>query len=371
MKSSRRFAHLRFPRSGFARAMGCVWGVGMLLVGACAPSAPEPEAESRTLAFTAMGTVGEVVLADGESTTLGRDTPEQDSLLLVREEVERVEAECSVYRTNSVPSKLARGEAVALSEAGLRLFKLVDGVWKASGGAFDPTVGPLMRLWGFRGGAWKGRELPAPPDRESLDAALAHVGWRKVVPEGGGDRSEAAKGVELDFGGVAKGFAVDEAGEALLATGERKNFLINLGGNIRAWGVPRPGADGWKIAVRDPFRDAGEGSVATLTLTNGQAVATSGCYEQYVVIDGKRHTHILDPRTGWPVRGLAQVTVVAPSAALADALSTACFVLGPEESAAVLEKYPGTSALFVPDEEHGGVAGARWVRTTGPDPADN
>lgn len=99
-----------------------------------------------------------------------------------------------------------------------------------------------------------------------------------------------------------------------------------------------------------PVSGGGEGSVATLTLTNGQAVATSGCYEQYVVIGGERHTHILDPRTGWPVRGVAQVTVVAPSAALADALSTACFVLGPEGSRPLLDAYPGTRALFVPDE---------------------
>lgn len=119
--------------------------------------------------------------------------------------------------------------------------------------------------------------------------------------------------------------------------------------------------------MRDPFQAYGKREIALLLLEQGKAVATSGNYEQFVEIEGKRYTHIVDPRTAMPVRGLAQVTILAPSAALADGLSTACFILGPEASKKLLECYPEVSALFVPDEEHGGLqaeveVGARLPR---------
>lgn len=315
-----------------------------------------------------MGTVGELLLPD-EGRTLGErcqtaSIDEGRTFAIVRDTIDLLEAEFSIYKSNSILCRLANGESVPLPEASRRLFFLVDKVVQASGGAYDPTVGPLMRLWGFRGGD----RLPSFPDSDRLHEGLSLVGWNRVVEirgDGAGDGARLlVEGARLDFGGVAKGFAVDEACERILAQNEREtSFLVNLGGNMRAYGTPRPGAKGWTIAVRDPFQPYGKGTVGSLSLTDGQAVATSGCYEQFVEIDGIRYTHILDPRTGMPVRGMAQVTVVAPSAALADALSTACFVLGPKESVPLLEAFPGTSAHFIPDEEHGGLATAITVGT--------
>lgn len=330
---------------------------------------------SRSLAFTAMGTVGELLLpsegrtlgercqttSGNEGQTLGSN-PENEgqTLATVRDTIASLEAEFSIYKTNSIPYRLANGESVPLPEASRKLFAIVDKMVQTSGGAYDPTVGPLMRLWGFRGGD----RLPSFPDSDRLHEGLSLVGWNRVVEVRDDGARLLAEGARLDFGGVAKGFAVDEACERILAQNEREtSFLVNLGGNMRAYGTPRPGAKGWTIAVRDPFQPYGKGTVGSLSLTDGQAVATSGCYEQFVEIDGVHHTHILDPRTGMPVRGMAQVTVVAPSAALADALSTACFVLGPKESVPLLEAFPGTSAHFIPDEEHGGLATAITVGT--------
>ena len=297
-----------------------------------------------------MGTVGELQLPRSQDSA----TTESAAFAAVRETVERCEAEFSIYRPGSIVSRMAAGESVPLSESAGRLFALADKAVRASGGAYDPTVGPLMKLWGFRGGD----SLLDEPAHDALRTALDSVGWSRVIETDGQTARQSVPNARLDFGGVAKGFAVDEAFAALRKTAPATGFLVNLGGNMRAWGAPRSGAAGWTIAVRDPFLPLGGGSVGTLLLTNGMAVATSGCYEQFVEIRGERYTHILDPRTGWPVRGLAQVTVVAPTAAEADALSTACFVLGPENSTALLAAFPGSAAYFIPDADHGGLSAA-------------
>ena len=140
--------------------------------------------------------------------------------------------------------------------------------------------------------------------------------------------------------------------DRLRAAGDA-DLMVNLGGNLRCAGASRPGRKGWAVAVRDPYLPYGGGSVGTLTLTGGRATATSGRYERFVEIAGRRYAHVIDPRTGQPVAGLAQVTVVADTAGEADALSTALFVLGPEAGLGLLRSYPGTTALFVPDPADG------------------
>ena len=152
--------------------------------------------------------------------------------------------------------------------------------------------------------------------------------------------------MQLDLGGIAKGYAVDRAFEALRDMGET-DFLINLAGNMRAHGRPAPTRPGWRIGIRNPFAEGTH--FGTLVLADGEGIATSGSYERYVIIDGVRHGHILDPRNGRPVSGMIAVTVVATSAMEADALSTALFVLGPEAGAELLQAHPGCGAIFVPD----------------------
>jgi len=208
-------------------------------------------------------------------------------------------------------------------------------------GAFDPTVGLLLELWGFR------KEINHIPSTEQLQIALAGVSWKNVnVDDEDCSVQLADPNTRLDLGGIAKGYAVDRAFEALRDMGET-DFLINLAGNMRAHGRPAPTRPGWRIGIRNPFAEGTH--FGTLVLADGEGIATSGSYERYVIIDGVRHGHILDPRNGRPVSGMIAVTVVATSAMEADALSTALFVLGPEAGAELLQAHPGCGAIFVPD----------------------
>lgn len=320
-------------------------------------------AEPQRFSFLAMGTVGEIAVSGAPADVAAAAADAAEARIAALEE------DYSAFRPDSLVSRLNRGERVPLPADGQALFRLSFRVAEASGGAFDPTVGPLLRAWGLRGGA-----APAsPPDAVALSNALARVGWRRVrlLPESpmseakspnsgvfgassGELFAQCDEGVELDFGGVAKGLAVDRAYEAARAALAEGGFpdaglLVNLGGNIRACGRPRPGADGWSVAIRDPFQPLGRGSVGTLLLTNGQATATSGSYERFIEIGGERFSHIIDPRTGRPVRGVAQATVLAPTAAEADALSTAFFVLGADAPKSLFDAFPGAEVRFVFD----------------------
>ena len=198
------------------------------------------------------------------------------------------------------------------------ILSIADTVHRESSGAFDPTIEPLVRLWGFLGGT------PHVPPENEIEETLDLVGWQRVQIEGERIRFDGM-GVSLDLGGIAKGYGVDDAAARLDAAGAL-SFLLDLSGNMIARGAP-PQREFWRIGIRDP-RDLLP-HLGTLAVTD-VALATSGDYEQFVAESGKRYGHILDPRTGWPIEGMAQVTVLAESAMLADAWSTALFVLGPE-----------------------------------------
>ena len=205
-------------------------------------------------------------------------------------------------------------------------------VHEESEGAFDPTIEPLVRAWGFLAGT------PHVPSQAEIDAAFELVGWNQVNLLNEQVRF-ASEGVSIDLGGIAKGYAVDEAA-MLLDRGGARGYLLDLSGNMVARGG-RPGRPAWRIGIRDP-RDEIE-HLGTLTLRD-VALATSGDYEQFVDASGKRYGHILDPRTGGPVEGMAQVTVLAPTAMQADAWATAMFVLGGDEGRRIAAERPDLSA---------------------------
>ncbi len=290
-----------------------------------------------SFAWPAMGTVAEFEAA-GDPAMAARMRN------VVADAFAEVEEELSVFLTNSVVSRLNRGEAVEVPESGhaATVIGFALETAEASGGAFDPTVGPLMRVWGLRGGGG------ALPPLNVISNTLASVGWWRVrlVPVGEGRVRISTRGAEIDLGGIAKGYAVDLAVHRLAEAG-RTDFLVNLGGNIRVHGAPATGRADWNIAVRDP---SGRRPPSPLPrhLRSGEAVATSGSYERFVEINGKRFSHIIDPRIGTPVdNGLASVSVIAPSAMMADAYSTTLFVLGGKAGAAFLATRPGCTAAFI------------------------
>lgn len=254
---------------------------------------------------------------------------------------DEVERALSVFNPDSVLSRLNAGGEIELplidDPCACDILKVISfslETARATDGAFDPTVNPLMRLWGFR----KGVENAEAPSEASISNVLATVGYRHVGittnVEGRATVKFDKPGVELDLGGIAKGYAVDLAYERLVKAGAA-NFLVNFGGNIRVHGKPVNGGDVWRMAIRDPA-NPGRTTGDVLELAGGEAVATSGSYERYVEIEGRRYSHILDPRTGHPVGRGGSVSVVAPTAMAADAFSTAYFVAGESQGNAAM-----------------------------------
>ena len=256
--------------------------------------------------------------------------------------VARVEGLMSLHDEASELSLVNAGVGEGLVAVSAETFSVLEaalGYCEASGGAFDVTVGPLVRAWGF----YRSGEAGVPPE-VAIAALLPSVGWEtvKLEPESRAV-SFAREGMEIDLGAIAKGYAADVAAEAALAAGARA-VLVDAGGDIRCAGLTAQGCP-WRIGVQHPRR-RGE-LVGVLEITD-RAVTTSGDYERFFVYDGVRYAHIIDPRTGWPVaNGVESVTVLAPTAMQADALSTSLFVLGPVEGLALAGEYPGVSALIM------------------------
>lgn len=214
---------------------------------------------------------------------------------------------------------------------------LADEVTTGSNGAFDVTVEPLVRLWGFLGGS------PHVPDAQALADAHRLVGWsRASFDRADGRLTLPEHGMSVDLGGIAKGYGVDVVASVLRRAGVT-DALVDLTGNMAALGNA-PGRDGWVIGIRDP-QDRGP-YLATIRLQE-RCISTSGDYVQFVSEGGRRFGHILDPRTGWPAHGLSSATVVSDRAAAADAWSTALFVLGSAEARRVAAARADIAAVLL------------------------
>ena len=228
-------------------------------------------------------------------------------------DVKRIEAKYSRYRDDSVTGAINRAAgagAVAIDAETASLLRYADRCHALSGGLFDITSGVLRYAWDFK------RRPARMPTGDELAAARALIGWPRVEWTDARVRLPTA-GMELDFGGIGKEYAADRAA-AIVRDAGIAHALVNLGGDVRAVG---PRADGapWRVAIRDP-RNA-EGVVATLRVDD-EAVATSGDYERYVEVEGRRYCHLLDPRTGMPVAHWQSASVVAPLAILAGSYAT-------------------------------------------------
>ena len=255
--------------------------------------------------------------------------------------VEEAEAAISTWRKDSDASKvnrLAGGEPVAVDRRLVAVLRRACEVSAETGGAFDVTVGPLVRLYKR---CYRRHRLPTEEERAK---AMALVGHRAIeVDAEAGTARLSRKRMRVDFGAIGKGYIVDEAVASLRGSGIRA-ALVDAGGDIYALGSP-PGREGWLIGVRDPARP--DEIRDERLLVRDRAVATSGDYEQFVVIDGRRCSHILDPRTGRPVEHMTSVTAIAPDATAADAYATACSVFGPEAAVAFAEKRPGVEVMLL------------------------
>jgi len=228
----------------------------------------------------------------------------------------------------SLINAAAGEQAVQVTPDVLYIIRTALAYASLTGGAFDPTIGPVVTLWGIN------TDHARIPSQIELETALHLVDWHQVTVNGSSVFLQK-KGMKLDLGGIVKGYAADEL-VGILKKERVKRAVIDLGGNIYVYGRKKDGTP-WRVGVKNPDDPSGEPAVI-LTLQNS-SVVTSGVYERFFIQDGVRYHHIIDPKTGYPVdNGLTSVTIVCESSTAADALSTSLFILGPEKGFALLKK---------------------------------
>ncbi|MBN9121033.1 MAG: FAD:protein FMN transferase [Planctomycetes bacterium] len=228
-------------------------------------------------------------------------------------------------------------EPVKVSDDLFFVLQKAEELSKRSDGAFDVTVGPVVQLWRI---ARRTQELP---DKKEFAAAREKVGYKLVKLDATNKTVQLLKpGMQLDLGGIAKGYAADEALKLLRKTFGIRRALVAAAGDI-ACGDPPPSEDGWKIEIAPIARSQ---KPRPLKLANA-AVSTSGDLEQFVEIAGVRYSHVLDPRTGWGLTGRRSVTVIAPNGTTADSMTKAVSVLPPEQALTLVEETPGAAAFIV------------------------
>lgn len=308
------------------------WLLAALLAGGAA----EPQSLERFREIRpGMGSTFEIVLYAADEAAAER------AFEAAYERIEALNRVFSDYDSDSETSRLCHlapmDEAVPVSaEMGFVLQHALQ-LSERTDGAFDVTIGPLSRLWR------RARRQGRLPSDERLVEAKAAVGYRHVRLDAANSRVQLmAPGMRLDFGGIAKGYACDEALAALRKAGVTR-ALVNGGGDL-ALGDSPPGETGWRVGVA-PLQPNDPPSRVLHVANCG--VATSGDAWQFVEIDGRRYSHILDPRTGLGVERRSSVTVLAPSGMAADALASAVSVLGPQRGLALIERIPDAACLVM------------------------
>jgi thiamine biosynthesis lipoprotein len=258
--------------------------------------------------------------------------------------IQQLENKLSVYKPHSdfsLINRFAAERAINVSPDALAVIQLACDIHQFTDGAFDITAGTLSDLWGFS------RRQGQLPTEAQIAEALGQVGSQYLRIDTGSQAIQMERsGVKVNPGGIGKGYALDRAANQLHSAGVL-DFMLHGGlSSVLACGErqhPDTGG-GWLVSLRHPWRL--EEHLGTLRLRD-QALATSGSGKQFFHFGGKRYSHIIDPRTGWPAQGMMSATVICPSAAVADALATALFVMGPESSRAFCEKHTEIAAVVM------------------------
>ncbi len=280
--------------------------------------------------FLTMSTGAEIYFLAEKTDTL------DSAAKIVKEMFRLTEKHCNIFVPTSEISQInahASDSPMVCSEYMVDLLTWCDMAYTLSHGTFDPTIRPLMKLWGFH------QKIEKLPSADSIKACIENVGFNRVKLT---NRTIALpQGMSLDFGGIAKGYALHKATEEVLKL-NLKSGVINLGGNLSVFGD-----EPITIGIRHPIETDRS---ALSTQIQNQAIATSGNYERYVIIDSQRYTHIVDPRTGLPVHnGILAVTVIAPNGLIADILSTTAFILDKPFAEEYLSQHSDAVFIFFYD----------------------
>ena len=307
-------------REGEKRLVGLIIGglvLGLwLIVGPGCDTGPRTFRETRSL----MGTYVTITIQAGSREKAARAVEAGFS------EVARLEKLLSTWRDDSELSRVnaeASEGPVKVSMEVLELSNKALDIARMTDGAFDPTMGPLIKLWNVT-------RRSAPPAQKEIDAAGRTVGYKDVVIEHGTIRF-LKRGMSFDLGGIAKGYTADRVVSILKSLGIHSG-IVAVAGDVKVFGGGLRESP-WRVGIKDPRN---EGLAASVELSD-RPVSTSGDYERYFVSEGKRYHHLLSPETGFPAEGLMSVSIIHPKAVMCDGLATGLFVLGPERAFRKLE----------------------------------
>jgi thiamine biosynthesis lipoprotein len=284
-----------------------------------------------------MGSVFELVVVENDSATA------QQHFRKTIIEIERMENLISEWRPHTQISQVNQNAGIGPVKVDREVFELTQRAIKYSqltDGAFDISTAALNRVWVFDG------SMEEAPSKESIQQSIQNVGYQYITLDSLNSTIFLQnKGMKIGFGSIGKGYAADKGRELLQSIGV-KGGIVNASGDLSAWGT-QPNGKPWKVGVANPFK--AHKMVKVLKLKNGSAT-TSGSNEKFAEIHGKRYSHIINPKTGWPSEGIISVTVSGSSAEFANFLSTSIMVLGKKEGRKLLSKYPDYKAIIIRDK---------------------
>ena len=265
------------------------------------------------------------------------------NIKLAISEIDRIEKLISSWDPNSETSKINDAAGKTSVVVSQELFDLIDRCLKISkltDGAFDISYASMDRIWKFDG------SMKTMPSKAAIQESVSRVGFQNIIL----DKQNTSvflklTGMKIGFGAIGKGYAADKAKELLLKKGVTSG-IINASGDMNTWGKQPDGSE-WKVALTNPMdKNKGFGLLPVVD----QAVVTSGNYEKQVVFNGTTYSHIIDPRTGYPSKGILSVTVFAPKAELADALATSVFVMGKETGLDRINQLPNVECIIIAED---------------------
>jgi thiamine biosynthesis lipoprotein len=261
---------------------------------------------------------------------------------LAVEEISRIEHLISSWDENSQTSLINRNAGIKPVKVDAELFNLIKralSISKLTDGAFDISYASMDKIWKFDG------SMKVMPSEKDIKASVEKVGYQNIILN---DENQTVflklKGMKIGFGAIGKGYAADKAKDLLISKGVKAG-IMNASGDMNTWGK-QPNGDFWKVAITNPLNK--KTAFGLLPIKSG-AVVTSGNYEKYQIFNGKRYSHIIDPRTGYPSNGIISATVFAPKAELADALATSIFVMGVETGINRINQIPKVDCIVIDD----------------------
>lgn len=268
-------------------------------------------------------------------------------------EISRIEKIISSWDENSQTSEINRNAGIKPVKVDTELFNLIEraiGISKLTDGAFDISYAAMDKIWKFDG------SMKKMPTEEEISNSVALVGYKNIIlDKNNGTIFLKNKGMKIGFGAIGKGYAADMSKQLLISKGVVAG-IINASGDMNTWGKQPDGSE-WKVAITNPLNK--NKAFALLPISNA-AVATSGSYEKYVEFDGKKYTHIIDPRTGYPATGIISVTIFAPKGELADALATSVFVMGIEAGLDRINQLPNIECIII--DEKGNISKSNNIK---------